>query len=207
MNEEKIKKLIKPSLFYDPPYERPLEDEFAWHLVKYLRPIAGLRYQVKIETPCGNQWVDFVVETPKRRFGFEVSLLDEGDQIEENRYRDAMVIGSGVLNVLYRFRAEDLLYRPHDALYAVTIWDRSIFSDRGHRNLKVLASKQARDQAWDVKDHVARILYADDADVGWGLAPPEELIVRRLSRAGPHAWMKDYDEYLAEHGFPDIRAT
>ena len=22
--------LVEPSLFYDPPYERPLEDEFAW---------------------------------------------------------------------------------------------------------------------------------------------------------------------------------
>ena len=36
----------EPSLFYAPPYERPIEDEFAWHLVKYLDVRAGLQYQV-----------------------------------------------------------------------------------------------------------------------------------------------------------------
>ena len=62
--------LVEPSLFYDPPYERPLEDEFAWHLVKYLTPISRLDYQVKCDTAKAKVWVDFVVETGQGTSGF-----------------------------------------------------------------------------------------------------------------------------------------
>ena len=205
--------LIEPSLFYDPPYERPLEDEFAWHLIKYLRPIAGLRYQVKIETPCTNAWVDFIVEHGARRIGFEIGSLEEGDE-EQERYRDALVIGSGALDVLYRFRAADLLYRPHDALHLAAVWDQSLFSERGRINLHTLASPEARLCRPRPHETLARVTYATpeetveaspDDEAMWPQDVPPMLVVKRLSRANPGVWLTAYDEALRHFGVSDDR--
>ena len=210
--------LIEPSLFYDPPYERPLEDEFAWHLIKYLKPITGLRYQVRVETPCTNAWVDFVVEHGTRRIGFEIGSLDDTPDEEQERYRDALVIGSGALDVLYRFRAADLLYRPHDALHLAAMWDASLFSERGRINLHTLASPEARPCHPRPHQTIAQISYvtpgareeykeapAQDDAAPWTQDVPPVLIVKRLSRANPTAWLKAYDEALSHFGVSDER--
>ena len=207
--------LIEPSLFYDPPYERPLEDEFAWHLIKYLRPIAGLRYQVKVETPCTNAWVDFVVEHGARRIGFEIGSLDDADASgdeQQERYRDALVIGSGALDVLYRFRAADLLYRPHDALYLAAQWDPTLFSERGQINLHTLASPEARPCRPRPHETIAQVTYesleaSEDTVEGEAFSWPQEvppvLVVKRLSRANPGVWMNAYDDALAHFSVSD----
>ena len=197
---------VEPSLFYDPPYERPLEDEFAWQLVKYLEPITGLQYQVKVETPCANVWLDFVVEHGARRIGFEISALEEAADAEQERYRDALVIGSGALDVLYRFRGADLLYRPHDALLLAAQWDGAVFTERARINLNTLASPEARACRPRPYETVARVVYeAPEGEIegeafAWPEEVPAELVVRRLSRAHPGAWMKDYDAALSHFG-------
>ena len=208
--------LVEPSLFYDPPYERPLEDEFAWHLVKYLEPISGLQYQVRIETPCANVWVDFVVEHGARRIGFEIGGAEDRTEYDalpdELAYRDALVLGSGALDVLYRFRGGDLMHRLHDALLVTAAWDRTLFSQRGRINLNTLASPEARACRPRPQDTVARITYetqemTDEIDGDTfaypGLDLPTELIVRRLSRANPGAWLRTYDDALTHYGVTD----
>jgi len=207
--------LIEPSLFYDPPYERPLEDEFAWHLVKYLQPITGLRYQVKVETPCTNAWIDFVVEHGARRIGFEIGNLEEEKDEEQIGYRDALVIGSGALDVLYRFRVADLLYRPHDALYLAAAWDPTLFSKRGHINLHTLASPEARPCRPRPHQTIAQVSYeapgVDDLDEGENRTAselqdvPPMLVVKRLSRANSGAWLREYDAALVHFGVSDER--
>lgn len=215
--------LIEPSLFYDPPYERPLEDEFAWHLIKYLQPITGLRYQVRVETPCTNAWVDFVVEHGARRIGFEIGSLDADGSADaaldddQQRYRDALVIGSGALDVLYRFRAADLLYRPHDALHLAAMWDAALFSERGRINLHTLASPEARPCQPRPHQTIAQVTYEapareagseDEAAAepgAWPQEVPPMLVVKRLSRANPGAWMAAYDEALRQYGVSDER--
>lgn len=186
--------LVEPSLFYDPPYERPLEDEFAWHLVKYLTPISGLLYQVKVTTACSNAWIDFVVEHGARRIGFEVGDLDPAVDAETLHYRDALVLGTGYLDVLYRFRGEDLMYRIHDALHLASKWDAELFSPRGRINLHTLASQEARACTPRPHDAEVRLAYVPEDDADMDL--PHELVVRRLSRANPASWMNDYDQAL-----------
>ncbi len=204
---------LEPSLFYDPPYERPLEDEFAWQLVKYLQPITGLRYQVKVATPCANVWVDFVVECGTRRVGFEVGSLEDAtdDDSTETAYRDALVLGSGALDVRYRIRGADLLYRPHDALHVVAAWEPGLFTERGRINLHTLASPEARGCRVRLHETVCRIVYEAPTAAGevdgeafdWPADVPADLVVRRLSRAQPGAWMRDYDAALLHYGVSD----
>lgn len=208
--QEEHHPFVEPSLFYDPPYERPLEDEFAWHLVKYLEPITGLQYQVKVATPCANLWVDFVVEHGARRIGIEIGMLDEEIDEQQEHYRDALLIGSGALDVLYRFRGADLLYRPHDALCLAARWDHDLFTDRARINLNTLASPEARTCHPRPHDTVQQLTYkssTDDAYEGevfnWPEDVPSTLVVRRLSRANPSAWMRDYDAALQHFGISD----
>lgn len=172
---------MEPSLFYDPPYERPLEDEFAWYLVKYLAPISALHYQTKILLATGERaWVDFVVEREGRLVGFEIGELDDADDYvmdPATRQRDALVMATGTLDVLYRLRAHDACYHIHDALHIISRIDGALFSPRGRRNLEVLATPLAMDVQEDM-------LYADD------------IMIRRLRKDTPAWWMRDYDEAL-----------
>jgi hypothetical protein len=213
--------LLEPSLFYDPPYDRPLEDEFAWHLVKYLSPVTALSYQVKVETACANVWVDFVVEHGGRRIGFECGELDgstdEGSSVDEpERLRAALILGTGQVDVLYRFQGHDLVHRLHDCLLLVARWDPDLFSTRGQVNLDTLASPEARAHRPLRHETVARIactpaeLAAEDEDVyegepfAWPAAEAEAvLVVHRLSRDNPAAWIRDYDRALAHYGVSD----
>lgn len=121
-----------PSLFYDPPYERPLDDEFAWHLVKYLSPVTRLEYRP------ADVGVDFLVEVDGRRAGFQITgyahaPLEHLDQL------DKQLVAGGQLDVLYRFRAADVAHHIHDCLGAVLIRDPWLFSDRGAINLRSLS--------------------------------------------------------------------
>ena len=199
------------SFFYDPPYARPLEDELAWHLVKYLNDLIGFDYQVKVRTPAGAQHIDFVLTAANAlRVGLEVSELD--DEIEY-AWRDALVIGSSALDVLYRFRAADLLYRPHDALYLTAQWDPTLFSERGQINLHTLASPEARPCRPRPHETVAQVTYeapeiegeVEGEAFAWPQDVPPVLVVKRLSRANPSAWMQAYDEALSHFSVPDER--
>lgn len=204
--------LAEPTLFYDPPYERPLEDEFAWHLVKYLQPISGLLYQEKVETPCVDVWLDFVVELDGRRVGFEITDLEEDADPEQERLRAALVLGSGRVDVLYRLRGADVLYRLHDALQLVAAWEPALFSHRGRVNLATLASPAARAcrpqrGAAEVRVPMTPEPLADDVEAllaaePWP-APPAELVVQRLDRGLPGAWMADYERALQQYGVTD----
>ena len=202
--------LVEPSLFYNPPYERPLEDEFAWHLVKYLEPISGLEYQVRVETPCAHVWIDFVVAHNKRRFGFEIGGLDAEDGTTDTElvYRDTLVIGSGSLDVLYRFRGNDLLHRLHDCLFIASQWDADLFSRIGKTNLHSLASPEARAARPHPQDSCITVDLVelcgkeDDGFIYPGPDAPTSIVVRRFARSNPGAWLRLYDEALVHYSTP-----
>lgn len=184
---------LDPLLWYDPPYERPLEDEFAWHMVKYLDPVSNLEYQVEVETPVGKAWIDFVVTQGGKRYGFEISGLDE-EETQETRYRDALVIGSGAVDVLYRLRGKDLLHYVHLTLAIIGKWDEHLFSPRGRRNIETLAGPDASDVLLEQTGTVARGYTHPSVDAH------AEIVVRRLSRPNPDGWLATYDEALVHYG-------
>ena len=215
-SEEGAHPLTEPSLFYDPPYERPLEDEFAWHLVKYLSPVSGLLYQAPARTPGGTFWVDFVVERgggsePVRRIGFEIGEGAAAQNDEAERLRDALLVGTGALDVLYRFRAPDVLHRLHDCLLLAARRDSDLFTHRGQVNLQTLASPEAAAYRPHHHDATFRLAYAQAEDLdacegdafAWPAEAPSELVVRRLSHDRPAAWVRDYDRALAHYGISD----
>ncbi len=210
----------EPSLFYAPPYERPVEDEFAWHLVKYLDARAGVQYQARVETPAGPFWVDFLVEMADahgtlRRFAFEISEPDA--DADKEAMRDALLVGQGALDGLFRFQSEDLLYRLHDALWCVRCWEGTLFSQRGKVNLETLASLDAlqvslRPDAREVAmPYALPDLLAGQTFEGEKPEPLEgearTLRVLQYSGAHPSTWVQPHEAALVYYGITPEQAS
>jgi hypothetical protein len=205
---ETLHPLLEPTLFYNPPYERQLEDEFAWHLVKYLNPSTALSYQYEAETPCGKFWIDFVVEAGPFRIGFELGDMEGQPDEEQEGMRDAAIIGCGAVDVLYRLRAADVAYHLNDALAVIARWQPELFSARGHINLNTLASPELAACAPRPADTEVNVMYGIATDEYDGEAftwpgdeqAPPSLVVRRLALGYPAGWLCAYDRALVHYG-------
>lgn len=200
---------------HEPPYPGALQDELAWHLVKYLREDARLRSEVEVEVPPGPGHgpayftLDFVVEVPLadatggdagavRRVAFETASGRTLRDHERRLRRDATLLAHGSVDTVYRLRGSDLLHHMEDVLYLASLWDADLFSERGRINLTTLASAEAR--ALSVRPEQPSVLvpYALDA-AGADEAPERHLwhvangqaphvLVRRLDRRFESVW-------------------
>lgn len=197
------------TLVYDPPYERPIDDEFAWHLIKYLRTDAKLDYQVCVplqmglmNTDFGRLWIDFVVTHDvagkARCIAFDIEDRDDqgaGDPAWL-RQRDALLV-SRCVDVLYRFRMVDVLHRLHDCLYLVAQHEGDLFSQRGHTNLNTLASSTVRGYAPKPSDVIHLVYEKAKPGVFGRPAGSTDLLIRRFDRSAPEHWIRDYDKALS----------
>ena len=201
---------------YDPPYEGALQDEFAWHLVKYLREDLRLESEVAAERPGAFFSLDFVVAVPQpdgslRRIAFECggtrSLKDHQRQL----HRDATLLASDVVDVVYRLRGSDLLHHMEDVLYLVSQWEgmgpTSPFSERGRINLTTLATPEAKALRLRPEQSSVMMTYTIDPEAEddhaerhlWhaanGINP--FVLIRRLDRRFPDVW-SPYAEQAVE---------
>lgn len=129
---------------YDPPYESPLEDSFAWNLAKYLRRDTQLEKQVEISTICGVFRLDFVATSDTgERIAFECDGA-EFHEVRRDEWRDAMILGSGSIDSIIRLRGSDLTYHMEDVMLLLARWYPLLFSDRSEVTLNRLASDRAR---------------------------------------------------------------
>lgn len=179
----------EPALFYAPPYASPTLDRLAWHLVKYLDPACGLRDGVDSSSVAGLPLgIDLLIEHRGRRVG----LMCGAPEALRPRWHDALLMGRGAVDVLYRLRPEDVENHLHDALWLAFRWDRTLFSERGRINLRTLATPTARDARPRPIDTVVRLRY-DEAS-GTAPLPSEACRVQRLSQRHPDGWMPVYEQ-------------
>lgn len=203
---------------YEPPYDGAVQDEFAWHLVKYLHPDAVVQSEVEIETKAALFAVDFVVtldteRTPEteagvRRIGFECGGGRNLRDHQRRLRRDATIIGSTgpdgkpLLDALYRLRGSDLLDHMEDCLYLIQQWETgapvNVFSEKGRAQLHKLASREALDLRLRPEQAAAMVLYEIDPEQEeyfserhlWHAANGTKpfILLRRFDRDYPDAW-------------------
>lgn len=133
---------------YDPPYDSPLEDLFAYTIVKYLDRSVAFAPQVEVNTICGRFRLDFVAATPAWTVAFECDGAEfHGTSAAASRdeWRDAMILGTGQVDAIYRLPGAGLHHHLQDVLYLIAAVDPVLFDTRGHINLHMLASPRARD--------------------------------------------------------------
>jgi len=202
---------------YEPPYPGAVQDELAWHLVKYLREDARLRSEVEVEIPASGGWpeagtgpafftLDLVVEVPvdtgtgapaMRRVAFEAASGRTLRDHDRRLRRDATLLAHGAVDTIYRLRGSDLLGHMDDVLYLASQWDADVFSTRGKINLATLASAEARQITVRPEQPSVLVPYslaADGADSPerhlWHVANGQapHVLVRRLDRRFESVW-------------------
>lgn len=159
---------------YNPPYDSPLEDDFAYHITKYLEPTISFTPQYEVKTICGTFRLDFVAEVAGVKIGFECDGKDFHNE-SRDEWRDAMILGSKGINAIYRMRGADLYYHINDILYFIAKWNPELFSKRGVLNLQALASDAVRTNNDENSKCVAFIRYQENEN-----KVPIDIIVRKL---------------------------
>lgn len=201
-----------PSLFYAPPYDRTVEDELAWHLVKYLQPECGLVSQHRVVTPAGPSWVDVVIERVTvtgrvERIGIEISTEAEATEAHIP-LRDAVVVGVGALDALYRVPESAVLYRLHDVLAAVAACEYDLFTARALAMLEKLADPAILDVTVAPAQRTIEVprVIADEDSALWGgpVLGPEGFTVTRLVGREPLTWLHDYTRALDRLGRSEV---
>ena len=180
----------EPALSYDPPYARPIDDQLAWLLVRYLHPGAELVYHAPIETPIGTVVVDFLVKRGRHRVAFMAA--DEGTEVSGlpalEAHWQAQVLGSGAVDVLYVLGGERLAERAADALSVVAGWQPELFSPDGLSELAASATGISSLCAISGTGNDVRLRYGaaiEDVYHGeyfnWPESEPSEVTVSRRS--------------------------
>ena len=203
--------LTGPEVHVEPPYPGAVQDELAWHLVKYLREDARVTSEIGVEVPAGPAHgaayftLDLAVDVPvaglpgaMRRVVFEAGGGRALSDHERLLRRDATVLACGAAETVYRLRGSDLLHHMEDVLFLASQWDPDVFSERGRINLRTLASREARAVTVRPEQPSVLVPYAlDPAEASeaperhlWHVANGQapHVLVRRLDRRLPAVW-------------------
>lgn len=124
---------------YNPPYESPIEDDFAWYMAKYLDDATEFHKQVVAPTPWGNFRLDFVAVRFGVRIGFECDGAAYHKDDFRDECRDAAILKLGHVDAIYRLRGADLCHRTDAVVNEIAQHDGYLFSARGLTNLSRLA--------------------------------------------------------------------
>ena len=157
---------MRPPTF-TPPYDSPIEEVFAYAIVKYLDADVDFHTQYPVETLCGRFRLDFVAEVGARKVGFEcdgAEFHDEG----HDEWRDAMILGDHKVDAIYRLRGTDIHRRLDDCLHLLARLEPELFSERGRMNLRTLATPRLREFEWDEAGKGPDVLM-----VSWPALPDE----------------------------------
>ena len=145
---------------YLPPYDSPIEDIFAYHVVKYLAADAKMQPQHPIKTAAGDFILDFMLEGGGSSIGVECDGKAYHNAYRDD-WRDALILGTGRVVAIYRFSGRILSYHIDDCLTLMARWDSHLFSHRGLLNLETLTSEEVRTADFQAEDSVAFIRYED----------------------------------------------
>jgi hypothetical protein len=183
---------------YTPPFESPIEHEFAWAVVKYLGEECRFEKQVSFETFAGTFRLDFVATSPGgRRVGLECDGRQYHNLLRD-QCRDAVLLWTDCVDVVYRIRGTDIINRLEDAL-AIIAGHEPIFSGHGRLCLERLASFPAREKIGQMFERGMSVDY-----------PPTEydplerqLILWRHSRwvreRPGRCYLRDFYDFAVEH--------
>ena len=131
-----------PESRYEPPYDSPIEDAFAWHCHKQIHPDVKCEKQVEVYTQHGLFRVDLDYAIGDEHTAIECDGRDFHDA-HRDEFRDAILIGGGHFATVYHFRGCDIVHNPDNCVWLMSLFDPGLFSRRGHRHLNQLQTLNA----------------------------------------------------------------
>jgi hypothetical protein len=136
---------------YEPPYDSPLEEQLALFLPKHIEDESRFFKQYQVETPRGTFKLDFLVDSPKGKFGFECDGKDFHDYCRD-LFRDALILGSSDIISIHRITGKDIHNRLEDAIFAISKVEPDAFSERGRKNLWTLSTSRSNLEVVEATD-------------------------------------------------------
>lgn len=130
-----------PRAIYEPPYDSPIEDGLAYHLVKYIHVQAKLCRQFQIL----QYRLDFLIEIDGRAIGIECDGRRYHNWIKDMERDGAILAAAPDIAAIYRFPGSAIYAHLEDALFGLANHEPGMFSHRGATNLETLASIECRD--------------------------------------------------------------
>lgn len=109
--------------------ESQLEEIFIEKLEKYLSPLTSIVPQYEIQTIAGKYRLDFVIIKDHIKIGFECDGKDFHDAWRDE-WRDGLILNTGEIDTIYRFRGKDIFYALDDCIYIIYKYNPEILNDR-----------------------------------------------------------------------------
>ena len=162
---------------YRPPYESPIEDDFAYNAVRSLSQ-GG---QTCTATANANILRYFPSRLFDRSGKRRVAVECDGKAFHRTARdlaRDTLILGSYAVDTIFRLQGSNIYYRIGDCLFLLSRYAPELFTDRGLANLETLAAPETRAQG-DVRanpfvsvehcviDNEERGIFHDPDDVPW----------------------------------------
>ena len=171
--------IARSGLFYAPPYDRTVEDECHWHLIKYLLPDARVLSQQRLEHDGLVTYIDVLVMLASgHRIALEIT--DDPEHPDESPRRDALVLATGVVDVLYRVSSAAMLHSLYDVFYLLSRYEPEAFTDRAHGIFDRLAEPEVKHlAAGDLAQGGAEVRYAHSESAVFASAYREDFALRR----------------------------
>lgn len=140
---------------FDPPYDSPIEHEFAWSLSKVLADGVVLEKQVPVNTPKANYRLDLVASIADRKIAFELDGKDIHTGANQSRddLRDARILKSQAVDAIYRLTGKDVWYHMSECLLLLRMYEPRVIS-AGVDRLRAAVDARVLEQidATDVAD-------------------------------------------------------
>jgi hypothetical protein len=125
--------------------ESPLEELFIETLEKYLSSKTQIFPQYEVMTLAGKFRLDFLLTVNEKKIAFECDGADFHDEWRDE-WRDALILGSGEIDTIYRFRGKDLHTFLDDCICLIFHYDKELFDDRYILIAQQLISDELKNQ-------------------------------------------------------------
>ncbi len=178
------------ALFSGSECESPIEQALEHHLTKFLAGHVSVERQVPCTTLWGAFRFDFVLSANGLRIALECDGAEYHDQ-EHDEWRDAVTLGSGIVDEVVRFAGHSIHHCPDDCLFVLSCMHPRMFSSRTRNHLDRLAF--SGDERVDVRQEL--VLYGipvTDAESDEIVAEHTVAVRRRRRAERPQYWENLY---------------
>lgn len=183
--------------------ETPIERSFFEVYRHFCAPTVKIRPQQRIEVPIRKFRLDFLLSTDRGNVCIECDGKDYHDPAKDE-LRDALVLGSGLVQGVLRFPGWALKYRPADCVYTVSRYFPELFSEPGLHEIE----RRAHSYVCELLEPPARVIRCDirDTAVATRFVPENQRDFERVKVARPRPFGALYHSFDHQvKGDPDFR--
>ena len=113
----------------DPPSESPIATAIEHQLLKHNLADTVFRREYPAPTEWANFRIDIVLSVGERRIGIECDGAEFHDEFRDE-FRDSLILGSGIVDTIWRLPGADIHNHVHDCLCLIALYDGFIFDER-----------------------------------------------------------------------------